>query len=67
VSDGFTPAWADFKLKNIEAFRQAPALGRPAPAGPAFYLALKNLVLWARSEAYGSAENLKSAYVWLAG
>ncbi len=31
------------------------------------YFNLKNLVLWARSESYGSAENLKSAYVWLAG
>ena len=30
-------------------------------------LILKNFVLYAKSEISGSAENLKSAYVWLAG
>ena len=35
--------------------------------GRMFYYFLKNIILWAKSEIFGSAESLKSAYVWLAG
>jgi hypothetical protein len=46
--------------------RQLQILGVNKPSRY-IYLVLKNLVLWARAEMFGSAENLKSVDVWLAG